>query len=211
MHVRASRGIGVGSAFGSSGADSTGSSAFAGGALRLRRQGDLRIVRLVHLQAHAGNGRAFGPRRGARGIRRRRRALGRCRDVPSRGRIGADHRVDRTLHDDRVLAIGIVMRAHADRAHANRLVKRLRAGVVQAHFEGHLGSTQIAGIRSDARDKLPRDAATAPSGIGADFQDLNPAIDDEAAGIADQLKLIARLRAGRAGKGARGSATRRDG
>ncbi len=143
--------------------------------------GLLRIVRLVHAQRHAGDVDRGLLDAGVLGDGAQRPRVGSAAD----GR-GADDTLQRALHDDGVLAVGIVVRALADGVHAERFVERLRAGVGRAHLERARGSAQVAGVGGHARDELARDAAAAPRRIGADLEDLHLPVDHHAAGIADQ-------------------------
>ena len=143
--------------------------------------GLLRIVRLVHAQRHAGDVDRGFLNAGILGDGAQRLRIGGAAD----GR-GADNALQRALHDDGVLAVGIVMRALADGMHAKRFVERLCADIGGANLQRARGSAQVAGIGSHAGNELARDAAAAPRRIGADLEDLHLPVDHHAAGIADQ-------------------------
>ena len=152
-------------------------------ALELRGglSGLLRIVSLVHAKRHAGDVDRGFLDSGILGDGAQRLRVGGA----ANGR-GTDNALQRALHDDGVLAVGIVMRALADGMHAERFVERLRAGIGGANLERARGGAQVARIGSHARDELARDAAAAPRRIGADLEDLHLPVDHHAAGIADQ-------------------------
>ncbi len=100
--------------------------------------------------------------------------------------IGADQRLKVAFHDDGILTVGIVARALADGVHPQRFVERLRTGVACTHFQRNARGSQVAGVGGNAADQLAGDTAAAPGGVGADLEDLHLAVDDHAAGIADQ-------------------------
>ena len=143
--------------------------------------GLLRIVRLVNSQRHAGDIDLGFLNAGILGDGVQRLRVGGAADCR-----GADDALQRTLHDDGVLAIGIVMRALADGMHAERFVERLRADIGSANLQRARSGAQVAGVGSHTRDELARDAATAPRRISADLEDLHLPVDHHATGIADQ-------------------------
>ena len=133
---------------------------------------------LVDAQAHLGQ--AHLRRRGFGGLR----AVLRMRAM--------DQLLDRALHDERILAIGIVPRPRAERMHAERGIERLRPHVARAHFQGAALRAEIARIVGHACKQGARDAATAPCGLHGHFEDLQFAGDDQAARIADQSVIVIR-------------------
>ena len=96
----------------------------------------------------------------------------------------ARHQGKRAGEDEGIFAVGIVTRAPALVFQAQADVEGLRTLVGCAHLERCLAGTQIARVGSDAAHQVAGDAQTAPFGVAAHLQDLQPAVNHPAASVA---------------------------
>ena len=89
----------------------------------------------------------------------------------------------RALHDDGVLAVGVVTRAHAQRTEAERGIQLLRTDIPRPHLERATGRAQVARIGRHVRQQLARDAASPHGRVDAHLEDLHLPVDDPPAGV----------------------------
>ena len=94
------------------------------------------------------------------------------------------------FHDERILAIRVVPRPHAKALEPERGVKRLRALVACAHLERARLRPEAARVGRDATDKLAGDTATAKRGVDAHLEYLHVPVDNPAAGISDEGRIL---------------------
>ena len=71
----------------------------------------------------------------------------------------------RALHDEGVLAVGVVARAAAQHLVAEGRIQRLGPGVCGTYFQRARARPQVAGVVGHAGEQHPSDAVTAPRGI----------------------------------------------
>ena len=108
---------------------------------------------------------------------------------------------ERPLHDQGILAIGIIARTLSERFEAERLIERLRPFVTRANLERARARAQIARIGRHAREQLARNPMAPPRGIDPHLENLHVPVDDPAAGIADQTEAISFSRSAGCGAG----------
>ena len=92
----------------------------------------------------------------------------------------------RAFVDHGVFAVRIIARTHADVLQAQLFIETMRSCVRDAHLKRHLMCAQVTRIECDLLDERTGDSQAPIAGIGRDFQDLHPAINDPSAGIANE-------------------------
>ena len=95
----------------------------------------------------------------------------------------------RALHDEGVLAVGVVARAAAQHLVAEGRIQRLGPGVCGTYFQRTRARPQVAGVVGHAGEQDASDAVAAPCGIHSHLQNLQVAVDHPAAGITHQRRL----------------------
>ena len=96
----------------------------------------------------------------------------------------------RARHDDRVFAVGVIARTHAQGFETERFVERLRTRIRRTHFQRCLVCSQIARVSRSARQQPARNTAASARRLNGNLQYLHLPVDHPRAHVARKHQAV---------------------